>query len=524
VSNTDANATDISTEATHTLGKQAAEVGAEVSSGHARRTDAAEEHQLERAREVGAPVEEHIEHGGRGRARRVLFVGLGGATSDLALGVWRSELRTIDLLAERGAWCRLRGGLPVGNTATWLSLFSGLDAGQLGIYGPSYRLNHSYLPPLAVDSRAMRDQRLWDILGSAGKHVGLVGVPATTPAPAVQGHVVGDSPMPDGAPATFPPALVQQVAAWLGDAALTPVEPVGDDIDRLVQSAYIRAEQRFMLARRLLARDTYDCFVLVDDGIATVQRALWASFDLAHPRYTPGHPFAGAIGAFYRFVDDQLFELLELVDDETLIVIVSPGGASALHGELALNEWLIAQGQLVLRSAPSGPLRLDQCDVDWEHTRAWAGDAGAIYLNIAGREPEGVVPNDQAEMTRARLAEQLRALRAPNGQPALDVYRPEALFSARQGVAPDLLVACVQPGWRTTADVGLGGVWRSARSADMDAAGDTAEGFLIVYDPRSVGGGRKLDDATIYDIVPTLLTLLDQPIPARLRGNIIPGL
>ncbi|HEX5688984.1 MAG TPA: alkaline phosphatase family protein, partial [Roseiflexaceae bacterium] len=390
--------------------------------------------------------EEQLDHsGGGGLPRRLLLVGLGGASSDLALGVWRAELRTIDLLAERGAWCRLRAGLPLDNLLSWTSLLSGLDAGQLGVYGPSYRVNRNDLPPQPVDSRAIRDPRLWDLFGAAGKHVGVVGAPATTPAPAVSGHLVGDRLSPDGAPATFPAALAQQVTAWLGNAALAPVEPQRGNIDALVQAAYVRAEERFLLARRLLARDTYDCFVLVDDGIASVQHALWHAFDPAHPRYTPDHPFAGAIGAFYRFVDDQLFELLELVDDETVVVIASVGGASALRGEFALNEWLIEQGELVLRTAPSEPRPAAQSDIDWERTRAWAGDGGALYVNIAGREPHGIVPTDQAEHVRAQLIERLRALRTPDDEPMLEVYRPEVLYPVRQGVAPDLLVVGAQP-------------------------------------------------------------------------------
>jgi predicted AlkP superfamily phosphohydrolase/phosphomutase len=524
VSNTEPSVTDTTTEATHTLEKQAAEVDAEAASARKRRAETGQEHLLEREREVGAPAEQGIAFGGGGRARRVLLIGLGGAVPDLALGAWRSELRTIDLLAERGAWCRLRSGLAWDGAPAWASLFSGLDAGQLGIYAPSYRVNHSYLPPQAITSRTIHASRLWDLLGLAGKHVGVVGVPATTPAAAVRGHLIGDRPLADGMPSTYPSALAQQVNAWLGDAALALPEFSGSDIDGLVRSAYIRAEQRFMLARRLLARDTYDCFVLVDDGIATIQRALWHAFDPTHPRYAAGHPFASAIGAFYRFVDDQLFELLELVDDETLVVIVSPYGTGTLQGELALNEWLIAQGELVLRTVPSAVMRLEECDVDWEHSRAWAGDAGTIYLNVVGREPQGAVPSDQADAARARLADQLRALQTPNGMPALNVYRPETLFAARQGVVPDLLVACAQPGWRTTADVGLGSAWRSARSSAIDAAGDTSEGFLIMYDPHGLGGGRVLDDATLYDFLPTLLNIFDQPIPARFRGRVIAGL
>jgi predicted AlkP superfamily phosphohydrolase/phosphomutase len=526
------DATESAIEAEHALKTRGAETGAQVSPRDRSSETRAQEQEVERAREVGAVAKAEAEQpvsGGGDRPRRLLLIGLGGATPDLALSAWRGELRTLDLLADRGTWCRLRAGQPWSSIPTWLSLLSGLDPGQLGVYGPRRRVNHSYTPPVAVDSRAIRDPRLWDILGAAGKHIGVVGAPATTPALQVHGHLIGDAPLPNGSPATFPATLAQQVTTWLGEAMLSPSSATSaaipglsaDSPDQLIQETYMRAEQRFLLARRLLARDVYDCFVLVDNGIANIQRALWDSFDPAHPRYTPDHPFAGAIGSFYRFVDDQLFELLELVDDDTIVATVSAGGAQALLGELALNEWLIAQGELVLRSAPAGPSGLEQCVIDWGRTRAWADDAGAIYLNVAGREPLGAIPADQAEQARRELAERLRTLGDENGTPALEVYRPETLYAATQGIAPDLLVACAWPGWRATAMVDGSGVW--TRTAGLDAACETPDGFLVVYNPHNLGGGRRLNEAMIYDVVPTLLALLGQPVPARLHGAAIAG-
>jgi predicted AlkP superfamily phosphohydrolase/phosphomutase len=499
---------------------------------------AGQEIEVELAREVGAPLEadDQLAPGGRERSRRLLLIGLGGAEHDLMLGAWRSGLRTLDLLAERGLWCRLRGGLLPDSAPAWASLLSGLDPGQLGVYGPRRRVNYGYDPMSPIDSRAIHEPRLWDVLGAAGKQVGVVGAPATTPAPPVHGHLIGDSPLPDGAPATFPASLAEQVGAWLGEAALPLADSnravsADQSLDQLIQAAYIRAEQRFTLARRLLARELYDCFILVDDGIAAAQRALWDSFDTAHPRYRPDTPFAGAVGSFHRFVDDQLFELLELVDDDTVVVIVAPGGMQALHGELALNEWLIEQGDLALRDQPAGAATLEQCEIDWERTRAWAGEGGSIYLNVAGREPLGNIPADQLDSARAELANRLRALVDSDGRPALEVHLPETLYAATQGITPDLIAVSARPGWRTTATVGRGDVWVRTRADErqdaagrLDAAYETSDGFLLVYDPRNLGGGRQLDDATIYDVVPTLLALFGLPAPARLRGQVIPGL
>jgi predicted AlkP superfamily phosphohydrolase/phosphomutase len=491
---------------------------------------ARQESGVEQAREVGAssfsmssPI-----GGGGGRVRRLLLIGLDGATPELALGAWRTELRTLHMLTDRGVRGRLRSSTPWASSPAWLSLLSGQDPGQIGIYGATSRQNYSYAPPAPPDSHAMREPRLWDILGSAGKHVGVVGAPATTPAPPVYGHLIGDQ-LDAGENAIYPPALRQQVATWLEDDP--PARLADDEIDRIVGGAYTRAEQRFRLARRLLARDTYDCFVLYDDGIATVQRALWHTLDTTHQRFRPSHPSAGVISAFYRFIDEQIADLLELIDDNTVVALLSACGTQALDGELALNDWLIEQGELVLHASPERPATLAECEVDWARTQAWAEADGAIYLNISGREAHGAIPSTNAEAAAENLAERLRALAGPHTanapsalgeQPApVEVYRPAGLYAATRGIAPDLLVACTQPGWRPSALIGRGSPWVYTGAAPMDAACESPSGLFVIYDPHNLGGGRELAGAAIYDIVPTLLALLDQPIPARLRGRVL---
>ena len=541
---TAADSVEITTETTTRrpavveIDKQASEQAREASERARKASDwareaagraAQQESGIEQAREVGAAggTQAALEPGGGGRPRRLLLIGLDGATPELALGAWRTELRTIHMLTDRGVRGRLQSSTPWANLPAWLSLFSGQDPGQLGIYSTTLRQQHSYAAPAPPDSHAIREPRLWDILGAAGKHVGVVGAPATTPAPQVHGHLIGDQITADGS-AFYPPALRQQVATWLEDD-LAPRLADDDDIDRIVGEAYTRTEQRFWLARKLLARDTYDCFILYDDGIATVQRALWDSLDPAHRRYRPDHPSAAVISAFYRFVDEQIADLLELIDDNTIVALVAACGAQALDGELALNDWLIEQGDLVLHARPDRPATLEECDIDWAHTRAWAGDDGAIYLNIAGREPQGIIPATEAEFAAQELATRLRALHGadpsdapPNAadlQPAVEGYPPAVLYSAVRGVAPDLLAICTQPGWRPSALIGRGSPWVHTGTVPMDAACESSSGLFVIYDPHNLSDRRELTGTTIYDMVPTLLALLGQPIPARLRGR-----
>src|SRR5436853_1509635 len=136
--------------------------------------EAVREVEVERAREVGAPLEaEEPLVGGGGRPHRLLLIGLDGATPELVLGAWRDALRTLDLLAERGASGQISSSLPYTSLPAWLCLLTGQNPGQLGIYGPHVRPSRAYASPIAVDSRTTREPRLWDILGAAGKHVGI---------------------------------------------------------------------------------------------------------------------------------------------------------------------------------------------------------------------------------------------------------------------------------------------------------------------------------------------------------------
>jgi predicted AlkP superfamily phosphohydrolase/phosphomutase len=524
-STTDTTATDHADEIA--VDKQAENEERRKREGHA-----SEDTAHERARQVGAieTVAASTLAGGGGRNRRLLLICLDGAAPELAIGAWRTQLRIMHMLTDRGVRARLRAGIPWSSVSAWQSLLTGQEPGQIGVYGRRRRLNHSYASPVPTDSRDIAEPRLWDILGRAGRHVGVVGAPMTAPAPHVNGHLIGERGA-DGEIAIHPPALAQQVASWLADEpALRPSS--NDPIGQVVGAAYARSEQRFRLARRLLARDAYDCFVLFDDGIAEVQRILWHTIDVTHTRYQPSHVYADTISAFYSFVDEQIGDLLELVDDDTIVVVASACGAQALDGELNLNDWLIEQGDLELALRHDNPGPLDESTIDWADTRAWAGDEGAIYLNVAGREPQGIVPPGEVEAVIADLRARLHAIAPPPGQsddvPVVETYRPPARFDTGYGAAPDLLAICTRPGWRPSSVARRGQIWTTTHTADLDAACESPRGFAVVYDPLSAihappapdgDGDRELGEATIYDLVPTLLALMGEPAAPRLRGR-----
>lgn len=258
---------------------------------------------------------------------------------------------------------------------------------------------------------------------------------------------------------TFPPTLAERIAAWI--AAATPGHPYlldvpdfrSDDKQRILHDIYAMCDQRFAVATALLKEDRPDFLMLVDMGVDRIHHAFWKHMDPRHPLFVPDSPFADAIRAYYRHVDARIADLLAHCGPDTAVLVVSDHGARPLMGGVRINQWLIEQGDLVVQTAPNTPTNLDQVEVDWSRTRVWGagGYYGRIFLNVRGREPQGVIPPAEYERVRADLTARLEAMTGPDGRSLGNrVFTPQQLYRAVRGVAPDLIVYFGDLGWRAS--------------------------------------------------------------------------
>src|SRR5690606_31982692 len=103
---------------------------------------------------------------------------------------WLDELPNLRRLAAGGAWGPLASVDPPITVPAWSCMLSGLDPGELGIYGFRNRADHGYDGLTVADARAVEADRLWDRFGRAGRRSIVVGVPQTSPPPPVLGELV----------------------------------------------------------------------------------------------------------------------------------------------------------------------------------------------------------------------------------------------------------------------------------------------------------------------------------------------
>jgi predicted AlkP superfamily phosphohydrolase/phosphomutase len=457
--------------------------------------------------------------------RRVMLIGLDCAAPELVFDRWLDDLPNIKSLYAGGVHGLLRSCDPPITVPAWSVMMSSKSPGLLGVYGFRNRADHSYDKYTIANSLAIKEDRLWDILSRSGKHSIIIGVPGTYPPRPLKGALVGDFLTPDtNCNYTYPAELSQEIEQVVGEYILDVRDFRSGNKPKILADIYEMTRKRFQLARHLLATQDWDYFMMVEMGVDRIHHAFWDDMDPAHRFYVAGNQFENAIRDYYREVDREIGDLLAFADADTAVLVVSDHGAKRMDGGICVNEWLLAHGYLVLSEKPEGAMPLNKVKVDWSRTKAW-GDGGyyaRIFLNVAGREPQGTVAPADYEKLRDDLLAGLSAIPDENGREiGTKVFRPEELYKKVRGVAPDLIVYFGDLYWRSVGTVGGGRIHTFENDTGPDGANHAQNGIFILKDNANIGAAARVDGLQITDIAPTVLNLFGLPIPNDMEGGAV---
>lgn len=453
---------------------------------------------------------------------KICILGLDGAVPQVLFQDER--LANIRRLMELGAYGPLQGVLPPGSIPGWLCLAASQDPGSLGLYsahGRSYRgYSSSLVAPPPIQGSA-----IWDQVSAAGRKSILAAVPPNFPPRPIPGVSLGCflTPQPLADDFILPASLKESVRALAG-SYVADVRP-SRNLDRLRDQIFEMSRKQWEVVRWLICQQEWDYFHFVDIGLDRVQSAFWPYFDPRHPRYEPGSPFREIIPAYCLWLDEQIGSVLDLLDAETVLLLASTSGMRRLDGAFAVNQWLLQEGYLALRQPPAaGVTAIGQLNVNWARTRAWSDDGpcARIYFNLAGREPQGIVPAGDCEAFRNEITAKLQSLSGPGGCPlSAKVFQPGQAYRSARNVPPDLIVQFEEGRWSA-----LGGVGYPALCVqeNIDGCHPGAPGIFVLTAPNSPLSG-EFAGAHLLDMAPTLLDLAGYSIPASMQGrSLVAGL
>jgi predicted AlkP superfamily phosphohydrolase/phosphomutase len=452
---------------------------------------------------------------------RVLVVGLDCAAPELLFG--DESLGNFRRLMDAGCYGRLESVIPPITVPAWMCLATGQDPGALGVYGFRNRLDHSYGGLGLVDSRSITELALWDQVARQGGKSAIIGVPPGYPPRKVNGLSVGCFMTPDTSRGgyTHPPDVAGQIEQLVGNYPVDVKDFRTHDKDRLKDAIYAMSRKHFAVVRHFLQSVEWEYFQFVEIGLDRMHHGFWKHHDPEHVLHEPDSPYRDVIRDYYRYLDDELGSLLELLTDETIVLVVSDHGARRLDGGFCVNEWLVREGLLGLNRYPAEVTPLSRLDVDWSRTRAWSegGYYARVFLNVKGREPEGVIEPGDYERFRDELKSRLEATTDPQDRPlGTLVFKPEEIYRSVRNVAPDLIVHFGGLAWRSIGGVGYPTLHQRENDTGPDDCNHAQHGAFILAAPHNPLHGA-IADVHLLDIAPTLLELGGYDRPPSMQGR-----
>ncbi|MGH9398225.1 MAG: alkaline phosphatase family protein [Terriglobia bacterium] len=222
-----------------------------------------------------------------------------------------------------------------------------------------------------------------------------------------------------------------------------------------------------------LDRDHPRLLLSVFTSTDSVSHMFYRLMDPKSPRYDPeeAKKYGDAILWTYERMDQVVGRVEQAMEPGATLIIVSDHGFHSFRRGFNTNTWLVANGYMTLRhpGASGRTYRLSDLggsgnffpDVDWRQTRAYALGLGQIYLNLRGRERDGIVnPGAESHQLIEEICSKLLAYRDPktHEQVLEDVYSGNDIFHGDyMAGAPDLQLN-FEPGYRTSWQTSLGAI------------------------------------------------------------------
>jgi predicted AlkP superfamily phosphohydrolase/phosphomutase len=486
--------------------------------------------------------------------RRFLVLGLDGGTFELLDPLMESgDLPFLRSLARSGVRAPLRSVYPAKTIPAWYSFATGLDPGELGIFGFTEpdggpgrsKLVQSFRPAEAV----------WDRLSRTGRRVGVVNFPLWAGYP-VHGFILPG--MFSRSAPTYPGSLRAEVEGEIGGEypAELPVFRDGER-DAWVAGATRSVVQRGRAAAALAERHRPDFLFALFRETDRLQHQLWQ--ELARP----ADRIPSDLRAFWRAVDAACAEVdraFRAAGGPTVTLVISDHGHGAIHSDFFTNRWLEHEGLLRFRSAPEpvgrrlfssvlvsaqrlpgvtrvsrrfadllregrgaslvnhlgGDASFERASdrIDWTRTVAYSYPVPeGIYLNP--RNPDLASPD-----RRAAVRDEIRARLERYPGARVEVIGPEELYQGRNlRHAPDLLIRL--DGMRTEPrmDFAYSQVLLRDRPGYFCGTGTHRMDGILLGAGDGIQPGARLSVVRLIDVAPTILEGMGVAAPSGWTGR-----
>jgi len=506
-----------------------------------------------------------IQMGKQKTKKKVIVIVLDGGTFDL-VDPLLEKVPGFRKIVEEGASGTLTSTIPPVTPPACASFTTGVNPGKHGVYDFLDSKGSGIIP---VTSDSIRRETLWSLLSKADKKVVLINVPLTYPPGKVKGFIVTGLMTPGNIPYTYPKFFRRKLLKEIPEYRVYTRTTASVNEHLFLKEAYNLLKARRDATLYLMKNYDWDFFVSYFFYTDSIQHNFWKYMDPSHPAYNPDAPrrLKEAIAKAYKIVDDCIQRILEIIDADTILIVMSDHGFGPLYKYVYLNNYLRKVGivrigiegntrltvnSLLKASQKKSRINTDRFPylskfitvinriifdiifnrekviekstqsryssrfIDWKQTKAYHAGSLRIVVNR-----HVIKSNLEYERLTNYLVQKLYELRDPeSGVRIVDTVfkKSEIYWGPLVNRAPDLTLFMKKMTYmphRVSEFVGSKIVEPSTHSG-----WHRMEGMLIMYG-KDVRRGYVLKDSSIMDLAPTILYLMGLRVPSDIDGKVL---
>jgi predicted AlkP superfamily phosphohydrolase/phosphomutase len=293
-----------------------------------------------------------------------------------------------------------------------------------------------------------------------------------------------------------------------------------------LEQTYKMGQEREDQFFRALETTEKGLVVTVFDETDRIQHMFWRYRPDGYPGLRDSAPDLSrdAIDNLYKHADDLVGKTMSKLKDDDLLLVMSDHGFKGFNHCVHFNNWLHENGYLVLKEGKTEGGEWFK-DVDWSRTKAYGFGLNGIYLNLKGRESQGIVePGDEEDAVKQEIIEKLTGLKHPEtGEVAINqAFDTRKIYvGPYKDNGPDILVgtnAGYRVAWSSvTGTVGGDIIYANTKAWSGDHCVDPRLVPGIIYSNWKINA----ENPRILDIAPTILSLFGITPPNHMDGTVM---
>lgn len=468
------------------------------------------------------------------------------------------EMPNLKKLREESAYGDLETVFPPITPCAWTSFLTGKNPGKHGIYDFSVRKERGEFD--IVTSADIGSETIYNLMNRHGKSVGSIGIPLTYPPQEVDGYMISGLPIDKiDEDKVYPSSLWQDIED-IGGLSIHASTFTGDNEGEFIQSHHDQIDQMEKVYFELTEEHETDLNIVLFPNTDTMAHWMWKYIDEDHPDHPEDKNYEDCLKNVYIRMDEILGRLMNKMDEEDYLIVMSDHGFGPVHKNIYLNNLFREEGLLKFKDRLSTLFRrsllktgitpdrgyrlvsrlgleeyvvqseqkdeggligklaefpvLSEEDIDWEETQAFVkGNFGQIYLND---ELEG----EEREETIDRVKEILYDFEDPEtGEKIVEnVQKKEERYHGPEvDNAPDLLFFTKDLKYMSWRHFEFGSN-KKIKSGPSRTGHHKMDGIFHIKGP-DISKGKQLQGLKITDVTPTILNLMDMPVPRDMDGK-----